>query len=128
MAMTTTAMRKTRLAVAEPTMSGSCSCSDFSGSAKMGQESRGYTEKPVTYIHLLLHNTLWVNQFVRGMGFYDSPHSAVGLSVSVCASHVYYRIMGLHNLDHALMLVYIKGNRIRRLGMEKKKCNTFIYF
>lgn len=31
--MTTTAMMKTKAAVADPTMSGSCSCHDFGGSA-----------------------------------------------------------------------------------------------
>lgn len=33
MAMTTTAMMKTKLAVMDPTMSGNCSCHDFGGSA-----------------------------------------------------------------------------------------------
>lgn len=31
--MTTTAMMKTKMAVIDPTMSGSCSCHDFGGSA-----------------------------------------------------------------------------------------------
>lgn len=38
--MTTTAMMKTKVAVADPTMSGSCSCHDFGGSALGGKERK----------------------------------------------------------------------------------------
>lgn len=39
-AMTTTAMMKTKVAVADPTMSGSCSCHDFGGSALWVKERK----------------------------------------------------------------------------------------
>ena len=42
-AMTTTAMMKTKVAVADPTMSGSCSCHDFGGSALGGQGEKVVT-------------------------------------------------------------------------------------
>lgn len=39
-AMTTTAMMKTKVAVVDPTMSGNCSCHDFGGSALGVKESK----------------------------------------------------------------------------------------
>lgn len=45
MAMTTTAMMKTKLAVMDPTMSGNCSCHDFGGSALRIKERKWLKEQ-----------------------------------------------------------------------------------
>lgn len=50
-AMTTTAMMKTKVAVADPTMSGSCSCHDFGGSALVIEERKWLPGELVTNIH-----------------------------------------------------------------------------
>lgn len=50
--MTTTAMMKTKVAVADPTMSGSCSCHDFGGSALGVKEKKWLLGEVDKNIHL----------------------------------------------------------------------------
>lgn len=49
--MTTTAIMKTKAAVAVPTMSGSCSCHDFGGSALGVKEKKWSLEGLLTNIY-----------------------------------------------------------------------------
>lgn len=51
MAMTTTAMMKTKAVVADPTMSGSFSCHDFGGSALGAEERKWLLGELVTNTH-----------------------------------------------------------------------------
>lgn len=52
-AMTTTAMMKTKVAVADPTISGSCSCHGFGGSALEVKERKWLTGELVAKIYPL---------------------------------------------------------------------------
>lgn len=55
--MTTTAMMKTKVAVADPTISGSCSCHGFGGSALEVKERKWLTGELVAKIYpQLLHS------------------------------------------------------------------------
>ena len=62
-AMTTTAMIKTKLAVMEPTMSGNCSCHDFGGSAIRIKE-RQWFKKDKREIKSCIFNQYKLNQSV----------------------------------------------------------------
>lgn len=62
-AMTTTAMMKTKPAVADPTMSGSCSCHDFGESASGLKDRKWLIAGPVTNLTVTLC-TLSCNPFL----------------------------------------------------------------